>query len=123
MSGLPMQWNTWGAAGSLWAVTFALKNDDGTAMSIAGKMFEFVIRPSVTDATTPPLVKVTPTSGSQGYITIDTVAATVLVVLTPAATTLLGKGARPHALWMDPGLSTAETLVEGVFNSQLVAAA
>ncbi|NUP39510.1 MAG: hypothetical protein HOY76_21485 [Streptomyces sp.] len=115
MASLPNQVNFATAAGSQWAQTFQF-----TGVDLTGLAWEFVIRPTVTDATVPPLVKVTTTVSSQGQITMDTTAKTVQVVLTPAATTLLGKGARPYALWSNPGTTTATTWCEGVFNTALV---
>lgn len=117
MTSLPNQVNFATAAGSAWTQTFSMPTVD-----ITGLTWEFVIRPTVTDATVPPLVKVTTTVSGQGQITVDTVARTVQVVLTPAATTLLGKGARPYALWSNPGTTTATTWCEGVFNTSLVPA-
>lgn len=123
MPDLPLRWRTATVAGAQWAATFTLRNDDGTHMDISGKTFEFVIRPNAADATVPPLVKVTSTATAQGYLTVDTVSATVQVVLTPAATTLLATGCRPFALWMDPGQADQTCLVEGPFYSRLVTAA
>lgn len=116
MGGLPEQVNFAVGAGGQWAQTFSMPSVD-----IAGLDWEFVIRPNVTDTTQPPLVKVTTTVSVQGYITVDTVGRTVQVVLTAAATTLLGKGARPYALWSNPGTSQATPWADGTFNSQLVA--
>lgn len=121
MSSLPNQWNTSTPAGSQWVQTFQLQNDDGTPVNITGWTWELVIRPNVTDTATPALVQVTTTVSAQGYITTNTATGTVTVVLNPAATSLLGKGARPHALWSQPGTTQAVAWVEGVFNSQLVA--
>lgn len=114
MSSLPNQVNFSTAAGSQWAQTFSMPTID-----ITGLAWEFVIRPTATDVTVPPLVKVTATVSSQGQITVDTVARTVQVVLTPAATSLLGKGARPYALWSNPGTTSATTWCAGVFNTVL----
>lgn len=115
MASLPNQVNFTAASGSQWAQTFAFVGVDLTGLS-----WEFLIRPSVTDAAQPPLVKVTTTVSSQGQITVNVGAGTVQVVLTPAATTLLGKGARPHALWSNPGTTTQTTWCEGIFNTSLV---
>ncbi|MFE2850571.1 hypothetical protein ACFXJO_05485 [Streptomyces lavendulae] len=123
MPDLPLRWRTATVAGVQWAANFKLLNDDGTRMDISSKTFEFVIRPSSADVTVPPLIKATPTPTAQGYLTVDSVAATIQVVLTPAATTLLGTGCRPFALWMDPGQVDQICLVEGPFYSRLVPAA
>lgn len=117
MSSLPNQTNFATASGSQWAQTFQF-----VGVNLTGLSWEFVIRPTAADVAQPPLVKVTTTVATQGQITVDTVAKTVQVVLTPAATTLLGKGARAYALWSNPGTTTATTWCEGVFNSSLVPA-
>jgi hypothetical protein len=117
MAGLPSQVNFGTAAGSQWAQTFQF-----TGVDITGLSWEFVIRPHATDTTVPPLVKVTTTASAQGQIVVNTVAGTVQVVLTPAATTLLKKGARPYALWSNPATTSATTWCEGMFNSRLVPA-
>lgn len=114
---LPMQWNTATAAGPQWAQTFGFPGTD-----ITGLVWEFVVRPDTSDTAQPPLVKVTETPGAQGQINVDTVASTVQVVLTPAATGPLGKGARPHALYSNPSTSTEVCWVAGTFNTTLVAA-
>ena len=118
VANLPNQANFATAAGSQWAQTFTI-----SGANITGLSWEFVIRPTVTDATVPPLIKVTTTVSSQGQISVNVSAGTVQVVLTPAATTLLGKGARPYALWSNPGTTSATAWCEGVFNTALVAAA
>ncbi|ELP67693.1 hypothetical protein STRTUCAR8_08563 [Streptomyces turgidiscabies Car8] len=120
VSSLPMQWNTSAAAGSQWVESFTM-GDPGALVDITGLDWEFVIRQSVTDTSPTPLVKVTPTPSAQGYITVTLATSTVLVVLSPTATSLLGKGARPFNLWSNPNTSTQTTWVEGVFNTQPVA--
>lgn len=121
MSSLPNQWNTTTPAGSQWAQAFQFHNDDGTPVNVSGWTWEFVIRPAVTDIASPALVQVTTTVSAQGYITVDTTTATVMVVLNPAATSLLGKGARPYTLWSNSGTTQALPWVEGVFNSRPIA--
>lgn len=121
MASLPNQWNASSPAGSQWAQAFQLVNDDGSPVNITGWTWEFVIRPTVGDTASPALVQVSTTVTAQGYITVNTVTATVMVVLNPAATSLLKKGARPYALWSNPGTTTACAWVDGVFNSQLIA--
>jgi hypothetical protein len=104
--------------------TYTLQNDDGTPMTITGKTFEFVIRPSTSDTTQPGMVSVNSTTASaQGYITVTATSSTVQVVLSPTATSLLGQSADPYSLWMDPGQPDATALVTGTFFCNLVAAA
>ncbi|NUR01359.1 MAG: hypothetical protein HOY79_33990 [Streptomyces sp.] len=117
MTGLPAAANFVTGAGGTWTQTFQMDGVD-----ITGLDWEFVIRPQAVDTAQPPLVKVTPTETAQGRIIVDTVAGTVQVILTPAATGPLGKGARPYALWSNPGLPTAIPWCAGIFNTTLVPA-
>lgn len=121
---LPNQLQANAAAGSQWVQSYTLLNDDGTATNLAGKVFEFVIRPTVNDTTEPAMVAVNSTAANaQGYITVTAASSTVQVVLSPTATTLLGQGTRPYTLWMDNGLSDQTALVVGTFFSNQIAAA
>lgn len=122
MPQLPNQVQFSSAAGSLWRQTFTITDDAGP-VDLTGLAWEFVIRPSTSDATVPALVSVTTTPNVQGQIDVVPLTGTVTVTLTPAATALLGKGARPHALWSNPGQDDAVCWCEGAFNTQLVAAA
>lgn len=122
MPQLPNQVTFSVAAGSQWVQTFTLTNA-GAPVDLTGLAWEFVIRPTVADATVPALIQVTTTPSAQGSIAVVPATGTVTVTLTPAATLLLGRGARPHALWSNPGTATATCWVEGAFNTQLVAAA
>lgn len=112
-----MQVNFAAAAGSTWAQTFQMPSTD-----ITGLTWEFVIRPNANDTTQPALVAVTTTVSAQGYITVDVAGRTVQVVLTAAATRLLGRGARAYTLWANPDTGQDVAWAEGVFNTQLVAA-
>lgn len=118
---LPNQVQFSSAAGSTWRQTFTI-TDGGGPVDLTGLEWEFVIRPNVVDTTVPALVSVTTAPTVQGQIDVSPAEGIVTVTLTPAATTLLGKGARPHALWSNPGTSTTVCWCEGVFNTQLVAA-
>ena len=102
------------AAGSQWTCSYQLQNDDGTLFNITGMTFAFSIRPTASDVTAPALVTVNSTAASaQGYITVTVATATLLVVLSPAATALLGQNAFPYSLWMNPGTTSATDLVAG----------
>lgn len=118
MSNLPTQVAFSSPAGSQWAQTFRLEGVD-----ITGLAWEFVVRPNVVDTAQPPLVKVTTTVSTQGQITVDTSTGVVQVVLTPAATAVLGRGTRPYALWSNPGTTSQTCWCEGVFTTSPVAAA
>lgn len=121
MPQLPTQVSFCAAAGSLWRQTFTLTNADGSPIDLTGMAWEFVIRPDSTDATIPALVQVTTTSSTQGQITVTALQGMVTVTLTPAATSLLGHGARPYALWSNPGTDSATAWAAGTFSTQLVA--
>lgn len=123
MAQLPNQINFAAAAGSQWQQTFTITDSTGAAVDLTGLTWEFVIRPTATDTTSPALVQITTTSGSQGQITVTPLTGVVTVTLTPAATSPLSKGARPYALWSNPGTTTATCWVEGVFNTSLIPAA
>lgn len=118
-----MQWRARTAAGAKWTQIFALTNADGSVVDLTGLAWEFAIRPSPTDVAATPLIKVTTTPGAQGQIVVDIPTGTVTVTLTPAATVLLGRGSRAHALWSNPGTSSAICWAEGAFDSAPVAAA
>lgn len=118
----PMQANTTSAAGGQWTVGYTLTDDNNVPLDLTGATFEFVVRTALTDTAEPALVSITATETSQGYLAVS--GNTVLVVIYPPATALLGRNAWPYALWMNPGSpTTAVPLVEGTFYSGLVAAA
>ena len=124
MPGLPNQAQINIAAGSQWVQTYALTNDDGTPMDLAGATFELVIRPNASNASEPAMVAVNSTAATaQGYMTVDLDASTVQVVLSPTATALLGQSASAYALWLDQGQADATALVVGTAFSTLIAAA
>lgn len=108
-------------AGSQWPRSYQLQNDDGSLIDITGATFEFVIRTDSTDTTTPALVTVSSAAATaQGYITVTVATSTLLVVLSPTATALLGQSAYPYALWMAPGTPAATDLVTGTSFCKLV---
>lgn len=122
MPELPSLVNAEAIAGSLWDKGYQLFNEDSSLMNITTKTFSLVIRPTVTDASPSPLVSVSSQQATvQGYITVDTNASTLLVVLSPTATALLGRGARPYAVIMNPGLVDATDVIVGTFSSVLAA--
>ena len=122
MSGLPNQVQINVAAGSQWSQGYQLQNDDSSPFNITGMTFEFVIRPNTSNAAEPAMVSVNSTASSaQGYITVTVETATLLVVLSPTATELLGQSANPYSLWMNPGTSSQTDLVQGTSFCVLVA--
>ena len=65
------------------------------------------------------LVKVTSSGATaQGYITINTAASSVMVVLSPTATAALPAIGPWHTLWMDPGLPDQTKELTGPFFCQ-----
>lgn len=116
---LPMLVHVTTDADSEWTCGYAFFNDDGTAADLSTATFELVIRPDVTDQTEPALVSISTTAGAQGYITVSGNVATA--VIEAPATAALGEGARPYALWLNPGTPGQQTVVRGQFTTQLVA--
>lgn len=109
---------------SSWSRTYNLTQyPNGPAIDLTGMVFEFVVRPNITDTTSPALVQLS-SSGSttQGTITITPTSGIVAVNLTPAATLLLARtNIAAYALWSQPGTSTQTMWVEGEFLVQQVA--
>ncbi len=62
------------------------------------------------------MVEVTQTPNAQGSIAVNTGTSQVTVTLNPAATlTLPARGIYAHALWANPGTTTATNWVSGSF--------
>ena len=102
------------AAGSLqqWTLTLT-SDDDGIVIPypVAGATWEYVASATVTG---PQLFTVTPAGSASGVITVtatDTLSQ-VLLEIYPAATVALS-GTYAHALWMNPGTTSALAVAEG----------
>lgn len=110
-------------AGFVWTQTYTLtQTPNGPPINLTGLVFELVIRPSLTDTTSPALVQVSSAaSNAQGSVTVTPLSGIVTVSLTPAATSLLGQGERFYTLCSNAGTTTAALWVEGVFTSKLAA--
>lgn len=118
---MTLQWNTDGGTGTLWRRSFRF-SADGVLIDLTGLTWQFVIRTSVIDKTSPALISVTQTPNAQGSITVDLPTSVVTVTLTGVATALLTKGDRPLALWSNPTDPSGRILwVEGIFNAIPVA--
>lgn len=81
----------------------------GTPYALTGiTSWEYVARPSATDATSPPLIDITLTTTTPGVITVTATASLSQVQLTinPAATSGIAPAELFHALWSNPGTST-----------------
>jgi len=108
--------------GSQETASFLFQNPDGTPYNIVGFTWEYVVRLDGTDSSVTPLIKLTTTPNSQGAITVNTGTATVAVTLNPAATaTLPVRQLYAHALWGNPGTTTATPWVSGQFLTTAVA--
>ena len=119
---LPNLYNIQTPSDSQYSVVFTIQNDDQTLADITNKTFEFVVRNRVNVVSSKVLVSVSSAAPtSNGYITVDTEASTVQVVLTAAGVGLVSSGG-PYALWMDYGQEDATALVAGTFFVQQVAA-
>lgn len=120
---MTQQWNDSAFIASLWRRAFTFTDDaTGAFIDLTGLTWEFVVRPSATDTTSPALVSVTTTPGAQGSITVDLATSTLTVTLTPAATAVLKKGSYALALWSQPADTSARTTwVAGFLTAYLVA--
>lgn len=110
-------------AGSAWSRTYTLRQTPGgPPIDLTGLIFRFVIRPSVTDSTSPAAVSVdSTTSTAQGSITVTPLTGVVFVQLKPAATRLLSRSSWPFALWSNPGTDTELIWDDGTFSTSLAA--
>jgi len=100
-------------AGSLqeWAFTFTVAGPfygPPAPYPITGATWEYVVRSTATSSGSP-LFSITTTSSANGLITATSTASLsqVLLAVYPPATASLTPGSYSHALWMDPGNSTA----------------
>jgi hypothetical protein len=119
----PQPYNTIGYPGSLWAATFQFLNSDGSLMNITGKTFEWVLRTSTQAVGTPTLAVTSTTPTTNGSIVITTSTSSILVTLTPTGTALLAPNTTYAAtLWMNPTLTDATVMTNGVFNTLAAAA-
>ena len=86
-----------------------------TPYPISGATWEYVVRPTATDVSTP-LIDITTTVSAEGQITVTATASLSQILLTilPAATQPLAPGSYYHTLWMNPGTNAAFTWVTGL---------
>lgn len=116
---LPNFFSAIAAIDSQWAQTYIVTNDDGSLANISNKTFELVVRDSNTGAVAFSVNNTVSTSA--GNIVVTSSAASLQVILTPTATSLLHEYGSNYALWMDPNLNDATALVAGVFYGRTVA--
>jgi hypothetical protein len=106
-------------AGSLTEYTFTFTTTapgGHTPFGITGATWEYVVRSSATDVSTP-LIDVTTTLNSQGQLIVTSTAtlSQVLLTLLPAATADLTPGTYYQTLWQDPGTTSAYCWLTGLF--------
>lgn len=118
---LPNNYTVVVAANSQWSLSFTIQNDDGTLADITNKTFEFVVRDRLNRAGKVLFAVNSTASTAYGTITVDTLTATVQVILSPTATGSIPEGGGPYTLWMDQNLSDATALVTGTFYANPVA--
>lgn len=108
--------SSWGLqvlAGSQAQQVITFTASDGTPYPITGATWEYVVRAAGT-ATGAPLIDITTTSSADGQITVPgSGLSQVELTISPSATAALAPGTYAHALWMNPGLSTAFTWLSG----------
>ncbi len=112
MGGLSNQWDTVIPTGSAMSNAFTITNDDGTPYNISGLTWEYVVHADPADAT--PVISVTPTPNAQGSLAVTTSPTSAVTVnLLHAATAALPPAAYRHALWSNPGLTSALCWIQG----------
>lgn len=116
---LPNFFNAVAAIDSQWSQVYVITNDDGSLATITNKTFELVVRDGTTGAVTFSVNNTASTSA--GNIVVTSSAASLQVILTPTATSLLREWGSNYTLWMDPNLNDATALVAGVFYGRTVA--
>jgi hypothetical protein len=116
---LPNFFNAIAPIGSQWSQVYIVTNDDGTLANITNKTFELIVRDRNTGVT---IFSVNNTvSTTAGTISVTSSAASLQVILTPTATSLLTEWGGNYGLWMDPSLNDATTLIAGIFYGRTVA--
>ena len=108
-------WTLTMPAGSLQSWTIGLAVPGTLApYPITGFTWEYVVRPTATDLSTP-LIDITTAGNSQGQliVTATSSASLVTVALTPAATVGLTPGQLFHSLWANPSTTSAFTWLSG----------
>ena len=113
----PQVWTLELAAGSSIQITFTFTTGAPggvTPYPITGATWEYVVRPSATDSGDPTF-SVTTSSSASGVIvaTATSVLSQIVLTLNPAATASLTPGGYSHALWQNPGETTAFTWMTG----------
>jgi hypothetical protein len=112
---LTLNWDLKLPRGGQQSVRFALKQANGiTPFPVNARTFEYVVRPDA-NGTGTPLVSITSALTAQGQLVIDTVSSIITMNLLAVATSGLTTGNYYHALWMDPGQSTAFNWFAGKF--------
>jgi len=118
---LPNTWNWQIPVGAESGANFQIQNPDGTPYPISGATWEYVVRAAGTSAGTP-VISVTTTANTEGALTVTTSpVSNVALTLYPAATATLSPGSYSHALWMNPGATTAMLWVTGTLTVTAVA--
>lgn len=107
------QWDLSMLAGSVQDWTFTFTNPSTNApWPISGYTWEYVVRTSPAAGSTP-TIELTTTANSQGVLSVSSSAGTVQMAMYPAATSGLTPGGYFHALWSNPGTSSAFTWFSG----------
>jgi hypothetical protein len=112
-------WNLRMPAGSLQQWTFEMTTTapgGNTPYPISGSTWEYVARTTATDLTVPPLIEITTTVSSAGILTVTATSAlsSVLLNMYPAATASLTPATYWHALYANPGSSSAFAWMTGL---------
>jgi hypothetical protein len=111
----PQTWTLQAITGSLKQYTFTFTQGNAP-YPIAGAMWEYVVRPTPGDTSTP-VLSITTAPSANGVLAVTATSSLSQVALTlyPAATVSLAPGTYSHGLWMNPGTAEAFTWFTGSF--------
>lgn len=108
----PEKWNLSIPQGSAEQYALTLTTTAGAPYPVGGTTWEYVVRPAAGNGS--PLFSLTLTPTANGSLAVNTGTSVVTLTLNPAATAGLGIGPYQHALWMNPGTTTAYLWLTGI---------
>jgi hypothetical protein len=100
--------------GAVRTLVFSPQNSDGTPLNMSGLVFEFVVEAN--DGTKTLSILSTDVSNPMGAVVVDNTAHTLTLTMNPAATsaTYANRGGYSYwAIWVQPGTTSAYTMITG----------
>jgi hypothetical protein len=115
MPSYPLPYTSQAYYGSQWQASFQFYESDGqTLLDISADTFEVVVRTSTQDTATPAVSVNSDGSTASGSIVVTTGTSTILITLTPTATSSLLPG-ETYAVtgWVNQDTATANVFMSG----------